>query len=134
LLGFAEPVTITLIVTECAGVWARSSAAAAVDWHQLLLANVMQHAAAFNGAPCLLQPAARYAVAAAAAAAAAVSTKVLDDTAGPITRKEYELMQAPAGESLYGAVVNYIGQPISEIDTPVNRKLIKAHKVRADCT
>lgn len=27
-------------------------------------------------------------------------------------------MQAPAGDSLYGAVVNYIGQPISEIDTP----------------
>jgi hypothetical protein len=27
-------------------------------------------------------------------------------------------MQAPAGESLYGAVVNYIGQPISDIDTP----------------
>lgn len=38
-------------------------------------------------------------------------------------------MQAPAGESLYGAVVNYIGQPISEIDTPENRKLVKAHKV-----
>lgn len=44
--------------------------------------------------------------------------QVLDDTAGPITRKEYELMQAPAGDSLYGAVVNYIGQPILEIDTP----------------
>lgn len=63
-----------------------------------------------------------------------VRLQVLDETAGPITRKEYELMQAPAGESLYGAVVNYIGQPISEIDTPENRKLVKAHKVRSATT
>eukprot|EP00882_Tetradesmus_deserticola_P018440 GHRQ01019807.1.p1 GENE.GHRQ01019807.1~~GHRQ01019807.1.p1 ORF type:complete len:361 (+),score=156.87 GHRQ01019807.1:398-1480(+) len=54
--------------------------------------------------------------------------QVLDDTKGPITRKEYELMQAPAGESLYGAVVNYIGQPIQEIDTPANRNHIAKHK------
>jgi hypothetical protein len=53
---------------------------------------------------------------------------VLDDTAGPITRKEYELMQAPAGDSLYGAAVNYIGQPISHIHTPANRRHIAAHE------
>ncbi|WIA34565.1 hypothetical protein OEZ86_012886, partial [Tetradesmus obliquus] len=57
--------------------------------------------------------------------------QVLDDTKGPITRKEYELMQAPAGESLYGAVVNYIGQPIAEIDTPANRAHIAKHKSEA---
>jgi len=54
--------------------------------------------------------------------------QVLDDTAGPITRKEYELMQAPAGDSLYGAVVNYIGQPNPDIDTPENRRHLQAHK------
>lgn len=53
---------------------------------------------------------------------------MLDETRGPITRKEYELMQAPAGDSLYGAVVNYIGQPITEVDTPANRAAVQKHK------
>eukprot|EP00878_Enallax_costatus_P010679 GHUV01011155.1.p1 GENE.GHUV01011155.1~~GHUV01011155.1.p1 ORF type:complete len:682 (+),score=208.59 GHUV01011155.1:600-2645(+) len=54
--------------------------------------------------------------------------QVLDETRGPITRKEYELMQAPAGDSLYGAVVNYIGQPITEVDTPANSAAVQKHK------
>ncbi|KAF8063752.1 atpA [Scenedesmus sp. PABB004] len=46
--------------------------------------------------------------------------QVLDEARGPITRKEYELMQAPAGDSLYGAAVNYIGQPVPGVSTPAN--------------
>lgn len=40
-------------------------------------------------------------------------------------------MQAPAGESLYGAVVNYIGQPISDIATPANTAHIARHRAAA---
>ncbi len=59
------------------------------------------------------------------------AVQVLDEARGPITRKEYELMQAPAGESLYGAVVNYIGQPISDIATPANTAHIARHRAAA---
>jgi hypothetical protein len=41
----------------------------------------------------------------------ATPCQVIDEAKGPITRKDYELYQAPAGESLMGHVVNFLGQP-----------------------
>jgi hypothetical protein len=40
-----------------------------------------------------------------------MSYQVIDEAKGPITRKDYELWQAPAGESLMGRVVSFLGQP-----------------------
>ncbi|KAI8466349.1 MAG: alpha subunit of mitochondrial F1F0 ATP synthase [Monoraphidium minutum] len=38
--------------------------------------------------------------------------QVVDEAKGPITKKDYDLMQAPAGDDLYGSVVDFMGRPI----------------------
>lgn len=39
--------------------------------------------------------------------------QVIDEAKGPITKKDYELWQAPTGDSLFGAVVNFLGRPLT---------------------
>ncbi|KIY96469.1 F1F0 ATP synthase, alpha subunit [Monoraphidium neglectum] len=39
--------------------------------------------------------------------------QVVDEAKGPITKKDYEMMQAPAGDGLFGSVVDFMGRPLS---------------------
>lgn len=38
--------------------------------------------------------------------------QVVDDSQGPVTRKDYELVLAPAGDDLFGRVVDFLGRPV----------------------
>lgn len=38
--------------------------------------------------------------------------QVVDDSQGPITRKDYDLVMAPAGDDLFGQVVDFLGRPV----------------------
>lgn len=38
-----------------------------------------------------------------------ICVQVVDDSKGPMTRKDYDIFAAPAGDALFGRVVNYFG-------------------------
>ncbi|GBF87937.1 ATP synthase subunit alpha [Raphidocelis subcapitata] len=42
--------------------------------------------------------------------------QVVDEAKGPITKKDYELMQAPTGDELWGRVVDFLGRPLPGFD------------------
>lgn len=54
--------------------------------------------------------------------------QVIDETNGPVTRKDFELLQSPVGGELFGQVVDFFGRP-SGSKTPmgadITRPLIK---------
>jgi len=43
---------------------------------------------------------------------ATTPTQVVDEAKGPITKKDYEYLQSPTGDGLYGSVVDFMGRPL----------------------
>ena len=39
-------------------------------------------------------------------------SQVIDEAKGPITKKEFEMFDAPAGDSLFGQLVDFLGVPL----------------------
>ncbi len=39
-------------------------------------------------------------------------TQVIDEAKGPITKKEFEMFDATAGDSLFGQLVDFLGVPL----------------------
>lgn len=39
--------------------------------------------------------------------------QLVDESAGPVTKKDFELWRAPTGDTMFGHVVDYLGRPVS---------------------
>jgi len=42
--------------------------------------------------------------------------QVMDEAKGPVTKKQYELFEVPAGEALFGRVTNYVGLAVGDLE------------------